>query len=462
MTPEPACPPQPAPWIPDRWSWIGRLPGVGPTLLRVRDRVLASPLLTGPRRAALASRIYMAASLIIRMVVNLGVLVLIARGLGPTEFGFISTVFAYAGFAGLVTDFGFSVKTLRDIGAEPHRGASLLAASLSVKSLLTIPVVLAGLAAIAILPLPNASRIAGAMLGAGVLIGSIGELALVGYRSLNRFADETRLVLWTSVIYAAVIGVIMLSHGGVVMIGLGFLATRIGFALAAIHGARKLFPGQPITMSGGRQILASLRGSVTWAVDNGINYLNAQIDSLVVVAVLGLTAAGIYQAGGRFVLAALAMGAVLTNVHIPALSAEAGSVRMSPRERRMILEFLGVGGLFALFFVVCGPLLTHFLLGDKFAAVNVLWPGFGAFLIARYLAAAFGAALAAQGRPALRIAGQVAGIVTISVGFWLTLPRFGLLAAPWIMALGGVATTAIYAWGRLSPGFNRQVDDPEI
>ena len=46
----------------------------------------------------------------------------LARTLGPETFGLVATTFAYATLGGLLTDFGFGLKTLREIANQPEGG----------------------------------------------------------------------------------------------------------------------------------------------------------------------------------------------------------------------------------------------------------------------------------------------------------------------------------------------------
>ena len=57
-----------------------------------------------------------------RTAVALGTLLILARTLGPSDFGFISIVITWSTIVALVTDYGFGMRALRDIGAERERG----------------------------------------------------------------------------------------------------------------------------------------------------------------------------------------------------------------------------------------------------------------------------------------------------------------------------------------------------
>jgi O-antigen/teichoic acid export membrane protein len=398
----------------------------------------------------MSDRIFMTASVLIRMGAGLLVFVLLARGLGPVAFGLVATVVTYASLASMVADFGFASKTLRDIGSERDRGAEILSASLSVKLILTLVVAVVGAGGLLFVPGDATTRVAAGLLGLAILIGAVGDLALTAYRAVGRYSGEAMLTVWTSAVHLLVVGWVSLAHGGLLMLAIAFIASRVLYCVAAVIGAERLFAGYKLRPQPLRQVWMSIRDAWGWAADSGLAFLTGHIDGLVVAAIFGLQAAGVYQSGSRFVHAALALAAILTAIHIPRLAQVSGaSLAISPVEKRMMLEFTTAGLALGLIFAAGGPLLTSLFLGPEYEAVNSLWAGFALFVAIRYAAASLGAALSARGLPLVRVAGQIAALIVVLAGFGLAAPVYGLLSAPWIMSAGALATLASYAVARL-------------
>jgi len=395
-------------------------------------------------------RLAMTASVLIRMGVGLLVFVLMARGLGPSAYGLVATVFAYATLASLMTDFGFASKTLRDIAADREGGGAILNASLGVKAYLIVPVMVGGAVILVFVPGEPLHRLAAGLLGAAVLIGAVGDLALTAYRAVGRYSGETWMTIWTSAIHLAMVGGISLAHGDLLTLAIGFLASRLLYTGVALFGAERLFTGHRLRLLPLREVWTSIRGAWGWAADSGLGFLTGQIDGLLVPMIFGLQAAGIYQSGGRFIQAALGLVAILAAVHIPRLAKVAVETsRVTSGERRMMIEFTTAGVMLGLVFWLGGPLITRLLLGADYAGVNSLWLGFSVFLLARYMAASLGAGLSARGLPLVRVVGQVAALLIVVAGFTLVAPRFGLGSVPWIMSAAALATLVSYCLARL-------------
>lgn len=398
----------------------------------------------------MSNHLYMAASVLIRMVVGLLVFTLLARGLGPGEYGVVATVFSYATLASLLTDFGLTSKTLRDIGEDRARGGEILNSSLSVKIYLTLIVMAVGAVVLFLMPGTATIRLSSGLFGSAILIGTIGDMALVAFRGMGRYSRETWMTSWVSTIHLLVVGSVSMLSGNILFVSAAFIISRLVYSVIAISSAEKLFPEHALRPESLRNVWMSVRGAWGWAVDSGLGYLTSQIDGILVAALFGLHAAGIYQSGSRFIQAALGLVVILAAVHIPKLARTSkDSVSIGKDERRMMAEFLGAGVLLAGIFWLGGPLITRFLLGAAYKEVNSLWFSFAVFVLLRYLAAALGTSLTARGVPITRIVGQLAALVVIAVGFVMFVPKAGLGVVPWIMSAGALATLLSYCVARL-------------
>ncbi|HWW26037.1 MAG TPA: oligosaccharide flippase family protein [Caulobacter sp.] len=398
----------------------------------------------------MSNHLYMAASVLIRMVAGLLVFTLLARGLGPGEYGVVATVFSYATLASLLTDFGLASKTLRDIGEDRERGGAILNSSLSVKSYLTLIVMAVGILVLVFMPGSRTIRLASGLFGSAILIGTIGDMALVAFRGMGRFSRETWITASVSTVHLLVVGSVSMLSGNILLVSAAFIASRVIYSLIAIGAAEKLFSGTPLRPESLRNVWVAVRGAWGWAVDSGLGYLTSQIDGILVAAMFGLHSAGIYQSGSRFIQAALGLVVILAAVHIPALAkASKETVSIGKGERRMMIEFLCAGVGLGVIFWAGGPLITRFLLGGAYKEVDSLWFSFAVFVCLRYLAAALGTSLTARGVPITRIMGQLAALVVIAIGFASFVPGAGLGAVPWIMSAGALSTLLSYCVARI-------------
>jgi O-antigen/teichoic acid export membrane protein len=397
---------------------------------------------------SLLPKIYMALSLSVRMFVGLAIFALLARGLGPKEFGLVSLVFSYASLASLLTDFGLALKTLRDIAERPEHGRAILRATLKIKSAFSLGVCAIGTCIIVYLPMTLEVKSACVALSAGVMIASFGDLALVAFRATNRFGGESWIVVWTSLLYGGSLVPILFLGGQIFAVSIGFLVCRSIFAAVALREAMKILPVEAASADRPK-LYATVRSALSWAMLSNLSYVNGQIDGALVAPLLGLHDTGIYQSGAKFVGSAITFASVITNTQVPRIAAAAGrKTNTLTLEMMAWLQMLAVGAVFSWIIYLGGPLITRYLIGAKYAEVNQLWLGFGVLTFARFVSSSILVSLVALNRATTNLIGEAATtIVTIPLMFWLV-PHYGLSSVPWIMSAGAVATSVALILGR--------------
>jgi O-antigen/teichoic acid export membrane protein len=402
------------------------------------------------------SKFYMAMSIAIRMAVGLLVFTMLARELGPREFGFVALVFGYASLGSLLTDFGLSLKALRDLSVDPANGRSVLRATLRIKAVLSAVVMSFGAVAVLLLPIDASAQLTSVMLAAGVMAASFGDLLLVALRARNRFGRECLIVSWTSAVYCAVLMGILHFGGGVAAVSVGFLGSRLLYAGVAWRAAlRGLPPGRrPVQAIGLRSTMLS---TLPWAMLTNLSYVNGQIDTMMISTQLGLHDVGVYQAGVKFAMSAITFASVIVNTQVPMIVAAAARGESTLRLEAMAwLQMVGAGLATLVGLLVLGPLIARYLIGPEYSQVDELWLGFGVLALLRFVSSALLVSLVAHARMAINVAGEgttTLVAVALLVGF---VPRYGLDAVPWLMSIATAANIAVLVAGRvrLAAGFD--------
>lgn len=218
-----------------------------------------------------------------RTAVQLGTLLILARTLGPTDFGFISIVITWSTIVALVTDYGFGMRALRDIGAERERAGEIMSASLAAKTLLVLPACAILLPVILfVLDLSMAERVASVLFLLGTLASSYGDLALTVFRSIGQFQRETRIVVVTALIHFVLIGLAIVLRNDVVAIGLAFLVSRLIYAAGALRALAKIVHLAGIVRNSWQVLAERFKSSTSFAVDSGATNIFAQLDVILV------------------------------------------------------------------------------------------------------------------------------------------------------------------------------------
>ncbi|MBB3104844.1 oligosaccharide flippase family protein [Azomonas macrocytogenes] len=385
-----------------------------------------------------------------RTAVALGTLLILARTLGPSDFGFVSIAITWSAIVALVTDYGFGMRALRDIGAERERAGYVMSASLAAKTLLVIPACLILIPLILlVLHLQPDERLTAVMFLLGSLAFSYGDLSLTVFRSIGQFHRETKIVVLTAIVHFVLLGLAIWLSNDLLSIGLAFLVSRTVYALCALFALSRILELKGILRNSWKDLKERFRTSTSFAIDSGATNIFAQLDVILVNHLAGREAAGIYFAGARLLQGAVPFTVLLASIHIPRLAHQLHNKNLmaSSYSMRILGEYMILGVLFALGFYFIGPLFTDHFLGPDYIELNALWLAFACFTATRFLAAGFGVQLIALGTGFLRTFGIItSGIVTV-ICYWIFIPAYGIAAAPWVSTLGMTILSVIYGHG---------------
>jgi len=379
-----------------------------------------------------------------RMGLGLLTFVILARFLGPEQFGLIATAIAYSAFAGTITDYGLGTSSLRLAAGDLGRIREVMAAALALKGALIGTVGAVGI--LLLLFFAPQDRL---LVYVPVLIGSLaysfGELTLVAARANRRFDVEAKIVLSSSMVLLLIVGGTALLTRSVTDIAMAFAISRIIYAAFVVASLRQWL-GNPLNVPVAG-IRTTMSASSSYAADNLLTTLSSQIDVLIYGAVLSLYAIGVYQSGARLVQVIIPIATVLSTVYLPGMVVALNSGQASEFDRhakRLTWEFTALAAVSAIGFATVGPLVTHVLYGPKYYDLETLWMGFGIFALLRLTASGYGIQMVALGLIRTRVAAQACAIALLFVTSLILLPRYGLSATAWLLALSSTPPFVLY------------------
>lgn len=383
----------------------------------------------------------MAASTLIRLVFGLFTFAIMARLLGPTEFGILMFWLSVASLLSLVANYGFTPYVLREIGADRTSANSVMGEVLSAKILLCGIIVVGSLLVLPfIAETPRALFLLMALAG---LVDSISDFLNVGYRATNRFSSETRIATVSSVSQFFILAGAIWCRNEILIAACAFLVSRILVLLITWVDQAKYFASlRPSPMP---QALGRLKSALSYAYDFGLQNLIGQVDSLVLNHFLGPVAVALHQAGMRLFLGGGQIANVLGNVFIPKLSGlQNNSASFNVQAHNLQTAFLASGALFGLTLTLAATPIVHLLYGQAYLPLIPMMPWFGLLFFVRFFAAAYGVLLTSAGKQSLRAKANLFHWTAILLSAWWLVPPLGNIG--WIFALivGNVLLAAIY------------------
>lgn len=364
---------------------------------------------------------------------GLGVVVtaLVARALGDAGFGQWSTILVVVQLISYFTSFGVESVVIREATADPDREGEWLGALLVLRSLLSLPAILVGLVVVLLLQESTAMLVAGVVLLVQTPFNVGASLRVTHQLRVSNWVPMAILTL-NSVLWGGAVVFIFVAGGGLVPLAIAMTATSILTAtlqaIAAVKIARpNLRPSREATMRLARVGLpVGLSGLLVLAY--------ARIDQLLVFAIAGSTAAGLYGAEYRVVEQAHLVPVSVMTTLMPILAA-AWTVN---RERALRITWLAaeyltvasLGGL-AVSLVVARP-LTVLLYGEDFSSAAPALPVLaGAFVFVCFGYLTGNLVLIAGLQRRLVTIGLI-GLVVNVAGNALLIPAWGFMGAAWM------------------------------
>ncbi|MFN4089021.1 MAG: lipopolysaccharide biosynthesis protein [Alphaproteobacteria bacterium] len=381
-----------------------------------------------------------------RFLASAVLLVILARLWPPAVFGAFAYAGALAAVLGLLAGWGLAQKVVRDAALCRASAAAMVAASMRAQFLLLPGCGVALCAAWALGLLPDLDVLL-PLFGAVVLL-NLAETMAAACRGVGRFAAEAAAsAAGNAAVFAAGLAAALV-WGEPRAVALALFAGRVLHAGAALLAMRAALPAPASTGGTRLRAAAVLRTGSLFAAEAVLAGAFLQIDTVIVRVLLGDDAAGIYQAGVRFVVVGLVLAQAMAAVAIPALVGRLGDgAAFAAAARRVLLAFAVAGLGFLVLFVALGGPLALALYGDAYGQTAALAPLFGGVLLARCLAAGGAIVLVAAGEQRWRLGATACAIAAFLAAAGPAAAAFGLVGIVWAN-LAALALLAMLQTGR--------------
>ena len=393
-----------------------------------------------------------------RMGVGLISFLLMARYLGPEQFGILAAAIAYSAVAATLSDFGLAISSLRAMAAEPADTGVLMRRMMAAKLLLAGALTLVYAAGVLTLVNPgNWPLFAFALIGQ---IGfSVADLSMVPLRVHSRFGTEALVTVCATAAMLALLAAVVIVTRCAAATAAAFAGGRLLYAAAAVSATAHALGIRPIGQVPRSEVAATLRKSRSFAVDGSLTSLSTQIDVPLFGLVLSATQLGIYQAGGRLVQVIVPFAVVLGNVYLPtlaALHAKGDATAFAARARDLVREMTLLAIVVGAGFAVLGPALGRMLYPAEYDPLVALWGGFGIHALFRLAAAGFAIPLAAAGQVGSRIASQFGSMATLVLAALLLGAGVDAAWTSMMLAASSLVLLLLLAGASVKQGCNRR------
>jgi O-antigen/teichoic acid export membrane protein len=382
----------------------------------------------------------------LRLVIQAGTLLLVARMLGPHRFGAFAGVAALAVLLGTLSTFGTHLVLLREVSKDPTRRNEVL--SYAIPTTFLWGCVLLGIyVLVCTLALRGKAIATPALLTIGIaeiLLQPSLTLRAAEHHGLGRIARSQILQILPLALRLIAAGALLLSNAPspLTAYSYGYLVA----ALIALGIATKTVPRPwPSVWKYRIPSRQQLRNAAGYAALNITAASPGELDKTLATKLLDLSAAGVYAAGARVINATTLPISAMTLAALPRLFREAQrqSWRTTRLLRWLFFTAFAYGVALAVLLWIAAPAFV-WVFGPQYDAIQhtIRWltlavPGMALRKVA-------GTVLVAAVRPWLRVAFEIIGVVLLVICALLFAIPYGisgmaiaLVCSEWAMAICG-------------------------
>ncbi len=389
--------------------------------------------------------LFMAVTTAIKMLSGIVVFVIMARVLGPHDFGLVVYSFTLASIFVLLVDYGFSQQLLRDIGAAPTSIHQFMGRVLVAKVALSIAMLILCAIYLFLFPKDKTTEIVFLLLLLSSILASFSEFLNVGFRGIGQFKRETNIATIGAAMHFALLTAIMLIKADVILVSYAFIISRVIYLIISWQAYKKHIGIIQIEKDK-RLVIQTLKAGFPYAADAGFTNFFQQVDTIIVNHYLGLAGVGLYQAATKWLQGALQFAPVLSNVYLPAIASSITNSQESVMvERKLVNSMIYIGFSGWLFFTFFAESASNFIYGEQYKSLAELWKFIGMLVFLRYFAATQGVMLTAYGLQKIRVLAQFCALITLIITAPYLIVHFGLSGILFSLIMSMISLIFVYS-----------------
>lgn len=388
---------------------------------------------------------FMAISTGVRLFTGVVLFVLLARKLGPADFGQFAYWVTVTSLLSLVVDYGFTPKILREVGKEPASARKALGEALVTKLGFSICLFFLLAAVPFIFKLESRDVVLMFSLMAAAIGFSFGDFICAPFRALDSYGEETKIVVFTSVVHFLLVYGAAVLDLGLETLAIFFAVSRIIYAVTSFISSYKVL-GKPVWPKNRLAcFFKEAKDGLYYALDMGMANLYLQIDTVLINLYLGSHAVGVYQAGAKLVQGFYTLVQIAINVYLPKLArAELNNQVFETTLKRMSIQLLVIGLVGYLSFSVGAPYFQENFYGREYFGLRELFPLFGLLILTRFYSVPLGTAVVALGFQRYRFNITLLNTVLFVGLSPVVIPEYGLKGV--VLILIGLAFVSLFAF----------------
>ena len=337
---------------------------------------------------------------VLTKVLGVALYALLARYLGPAEFGIYALAVSFSMIFGMLANLGTDSYLVREIAREQGEADRLLSAGWILKVLGGLVGLALAVAFAYLLRYEPRTRMAICIFSLTLLFSPVNNLFDSVFRGFQRMEYSALLKIGRSLLTFTIIGTLMLLGKDLLLITAAHALTGLLLVcLMYLAVVRRRFCRVSLRL-GMEPVREVLFGGLPFLAIGAIYIVNAKTDVLMLSKLASVEYVGLYDAANQLILVLLVLPSLISQVLYPVLSSQAGrdgeGLAKIVNFTMRILVAVGVPVSFGA--VLLAPRIVGLLYGDRFAEAAIVLQIMGAGLSTVFVRSTLSWVLAAVGR----------------------------------------------------------------
>ena len=401
--------------------------------------------MTAPvRRAGLLANVgWMVVAEAVGKVASFAFVLVVARGLGLSAYGTFNFALSFVPLFLLLASSGLNVAVLREVATDESRVSPIVASALRPRLGLLAVAYAASLAVAPLLVDGRESLLAVALVGAALVCDELTGFLGAVFKAFERMSAHASTLVVNRVVSTGLAVAVVQAGGGLVAVTAVYLVGSAGSLAAGVVLLRRRFPPIRLADADGTLGRRLVRDGFVLGLASALNLAVFRIDAVLLQAMEGTAAVGLYGVAYRFLDSTLFLAWSLASAVMPRI-ARRGATEQSSRTLAAVTSAAAAFYVpFAIGSLFLADWAVRLLFSARFEAAGDAVPwlaGAGLFYAVAYLCRL---ALIAIGRRGALVAVAATTLAFNVVANLVVIPRYGFEGAAAVTLLTEVLEAAI-------------------
>lgn len=378
-----------------------------------------------------------------KIIGGIGLVSILARVFSLSDFGDFTYALTVGTVFGLIVDYGFNIKVVKDVSFNQKNVNSIVSITLMSKLLLFVFTVLIFFIADILLKNTKEMIIAELFLFFSLVVFSLTNTLLSVFKGRKEYMKDLKIVALDNLATFLIVSTVAWTTKSIQITTVSFFLSKLIGLLYSFYIYSKT---NKIQLPPFKYVLKDLRQALPYAVHYWVGNLYLNIDTIIMKPIISSENLAIYQSGIRIIIGLGILLTVINSVYLPLLNE---SLHKNKTLFKTNILKLNVSVIRLSIITIAGMLIFSktiilILYGNKFLELQEVFWIISLIVGMRIIGASYGILLTISDKQALRAIAGAISIALIIIFDLILIPEYGYKMAAYVLLFAHAFITMFY------------------